>query len=59
MRNYKSPTVERILQDMNNDSYFTRFKRHWRVEFQVLRMLGFREWFKHFKFKILISDYRV
>jgi hypothetical protein len=55
----KSEILQKIRNDMNNDSYFTRFKRHWKVELWVLSCLGFREWFKHFKFKILISDYRV
>jgi hypothetical protein len=54
-----SEVLQRLLDDMNKQSWWKRFKRHWKVEFEVLRLLGFKEWIKHLKWKNIFSNYKI
>ena len=47
-RNYKSPVVRRIMADMNNDPWYTKMKRWFRLKVWVYTCLTRKYWDKSF-----------
>jgi hypothetical protein len=45
----RSKTVQRILDKMEKDTWWVKFKRWFKVELHVIKCLGIRKYIKHKK----------
>ena len=48
-RKHRSPTVQRLFDKMENDPWWVKLKRWWRVEWWVLTCLTRKYWDKTFE----------